>query len=185
MKKTILAIAAIALCAAAAAQTTTEEFQARYERLVRNVGYSGVGVETLIDRWEEALPDDANPKLARFNYFYDKARLEIYSYEAIQRQNLGSNPDLFSVKLDDETFYPLLHGYFEKIAVFDGEIMMKTKDQYYVFNVEDYELKSYDEIDQDENVVIILSNSEFSEKYPNQESIDWKDTERSRQMHSR
>ena len=118
-------------------------------------------------------------------YFYDKARLEIYSYEAIQRQNLGSNPDLFSVKLDDETFYPLLHGYFEKIAVFDGEIMTKTKDQYYVFNVEDYELKSYDEIDQDENVVIILSNSEFSEKYPNQESIDWKDTERSRQMHSR
>ena len=89
------------------------------------------------------------------------------------------------MKLDDETFYPLLHGYFEKIAVFDGEIMMKTKDQYYVFNVEDYELKSYDEIDQDENVVIILSNSEFSEKYPNQESIDWKDTERSRQMHSR
>ena len=46
-------------------------------------------------------------------------------------------------------------------------------------------MKSYDEIDQDENVVIILSNSEFSEKYPNQESIDWKDTERSRQMHSR
>lgn len=94
MKKTILAIAAIALCAAAAAQTTTEEFQARYERLVRNVGYSGVGVETLIDRWEEALPDDANPKLARFNYFYDKAlHTEIVAKPGMSKF-LGNPPTL-------------------------------------------------------------------------------------------
>lgn len=94
MKKTILAIAAIALCAAAAAQTTTEEFQARYERLVRNVGYSGVGVETLIDRWEEALPDDANPKLARFNFFYDKAlHTEIVAKPGMSKF-LGNPPTL-------------------------------------------------------------------------------------------
>lgn len=94
MKKLLFAIAAAALCAAAAAQTTTEEFQARYERLVRNVGYSGVGVETLIDRWEEAFPDDANPKMARFNYHYDKAlHTEIVAKPGTTRF-LGNPPSL-------------------------------------------------------------------------------------------
>lgn len=120
-----------------------------------------------------------------YYYFYDKASIEIYSNEAIQEANLGSKPDTFLLKLDDEVYHPILNEYFEKIAVFEGEIMMKSKDQYYVFNVEDYEVKTTDEIEQVENDIIILSNSEFSEKYPNQESIDWKDTERSRQIHSR
>ena len=62
----IIMMAALAACAAAAAQTTPEEFQARYERLVRNLGYSGVGIETLLDRWEEAFPESrANIPLNR------------------------------------------------------------------------------------------------------------------------
>ena len=56
--KIFLSALAAAVCAVASAQTTAEEFQARYDRLVRNVGYSGVGVETLLDRWGEAFPGD-------------------------------------------------------------------------------------------------------------------------------
>jgi hypothetical protein len=94
MKKLILAIAAIAFCAAASAQTSAEEFQARYERLVRNVGYSGVGVETLIDRWEETFPDDAGVPVARFNYyFYKSQRSELVQKDGVRRY-LGNVPAL-------------------------------------------------------------------------------------------
>lgn len=73
MKRLILLTVSVLLSAAAFAQDlTAEEFLARYERLVRNVGYAGVGVETLLDRWEEAYPDDMNVPVARFNYFSPK-----------------------------------------------------------------------------------------------------------------
>ena len=94
MKRLFMILAAAAACAAAAAQTTTEDFQARYERLVRNVGYSGVGVETLIDRWEEAFPEDMNPHMARFNYFYDKSlHTEIVAKPGLSKF-LGNQPSL-------------------------------------------------------------------------------------------
>jgi len=92
--KILLSLAAAALCASAAAQTTTEEFQARYERLVRAVGYSGVGVETLLDRWGEAFPEEAAVPTARFNYYFDKARhTEVVPHPG-QRRFLGNAPAL-------------------------------------------------------------------------------------------
>lgn len=94
MRKILPAIAAIALGTAAAAQTTPEEFQARYERLVRNVGYDGVGVETLLDRWEEAFPDDAAVPVARFNYYFIKSRhTEVVPKPGLRRY-LGNAPAL-------------------------------------------------------------------------------------------
>ena len=94
MKKLFMILAAMTACISAAAQTTSEEFQARYDRLVRNVGYSGVGVETMIDRWEEAFPDDMNPYLARFNYFYDKSlHAEMVAKPGL-RKFLGNAPAL-------------------------------------------------------------------------------------------
>ena len=134
MKKTILAIAAIALCAAAAAQTTTEEFQTRYERLVRNVGYSGVGVETLIDRWEEAFPDDANPYLARFNYFMDKSmHTEVVSKPGL-RKYLGKapaltlkDPDGTDVPFFEENFYDEVY-FGEAMRVLDGRIAVQPNE---------------------------------------------------------
>jgi tetratricopeptide (TPR) repeat protein len=134
MKKTILAIAAIALCAAAAAQTTTEEFQARYERLVRNVGYSGVGVETLIDRWEEAFPDDANPKLARFNYYYDKAlHTEIVAKPGMNKF-LGNPPSLTLKDADGQDIPYFEEQFFdeapfgEAMRVLDAQIAAQPDD---------------------------------------------------------
>ena len=74
MNKTKIFLTAVAatLCVLASAQTTAEEFKGRYERLVRAVGYSGVGIETLLNRWEEAFPDDMAVPQARFNYYYHK-----------------------------------------------------------------------------------------------------------------
>ena len=108
MKRLFIILAATAACAAAAAQTTTEDFQARYERLVRNIGYSGVGVETLIDRWEEAFPDDANPYLARFNYFFDKSIQTEVVPKPGQRKFLGNAPTLTLKDADgqDVNFFP-------------------------------------------------------------------------------
>ena len=105
-------MAAIAACAAAAAQTTPEEFKARYERLVRNVGYAGVGVETLLDRWEEAFPEDRTVPVARFNYWFHKSQWSEVVPKGSQRKFLG-NPPTVSLKDADgqdvnyfeETFY--------------------------------------------------------------------------------
>ena len=128
MKKLTLAIAAIALCAAAAAQTTAEEFQARYERLVRNVGYGGVGVETLLDRWEEAFPDDAALPKARFNYYFTKSqRSEVLPKPGLRRF-LGNAPTLTlkdsdggDVNYFEESFYDEeLFG--EAMKVLDAQI---------------------------------------------------------------
>ena len=130
MKRLFVLLAAMAACAAAAAQTTTEEFQARYERLVRNVGYSGVGVETLIDRWEEAFPDDMNPYLARFNYFFDKSSHTEMIAKPGLRKFLGNPPSLTLKDADgedlpyfEETFYD--EEYFgEAMRVLDAQIAM-------------------------------------------------------------
>lgn len=55
------------------AQTTAEAFKSRYESQVGRMGYSGLGVETILDRWEAAFPDDVDMLVARFNYYLDKS----------------------------------------------------------------------------------------------------------------
>lgn len=128
MKRLFMILAAAAACAAAAAQTTTEEFQARYERLVRNVGYSGVGVETLIDRWEEAFPEDMNPRMARFNYFYDKSvHTEIVAKPGLGKF-LGNQPSLTLKDADGQDIHYFQENFFdeeyfgEAMRVLDAQI---------------------------------------------------------------
>ena len=108
MKRLILAIAAIALCAAAAAQTTPEEYLARLERLVRSVGPAGVGVETLLDRWEEDFPDDQTVHVARFNYHFQKSQRTEMVAKGTQRRYLGNPPTLTLKDTDgqDVNYFP-------------------------------------------------------------------------------
>lgn len=56
------------------AQSTESEFKASYDRQVRNVGYDGIGVETIINKWAAADPDDPEMFLAKFNFNYLKAQ---------------------------------------------------------------------------------------------------------------
>ena len=104
--KIILTAVAATLCVLASAQTTAEEFKGRYERLVRAVGYSGVGIETLLDRWEEAFPDDMAVPQARFNYYYHKGlTTSVVSVPGVRRF-MGKEP-IMSLKDEDgkDVFY--------------------------------------------------------------------------------
>lgn len=119
MKKILLLlpIALLLACAAASAQdTSAEEYLGRYQRLIRNVGESGVGVETLLDRWEADWPDDLNVPVARFNYYFHKAlRTEILPKPGLKRF-LGNAPAM-TLKDNDGQDVP----YFEE-NFFDDEL---------------------------------------------------------------
>lgn len=73
MKRIILTVLALLVTAAAMAQTTKEEYLEKYLRLVNRLSYSGVGIETFIDKWEAAFPDDGLMMEARCNYYLDKS----------------------------------------------------------------------------------------------------------------
>ena len=71
--KRFVTISAFLLLAFAAWGQTAEEFKARYERQVRMVGVDGVGVETILNRWEEAIPDDPDMLEGRYRYCLSKS----------------------------------------------------------------------------------------------------------------
>ena len=92
MKRLILlALALFALTARA--QTPQEDYLRRYNNLVERVGPAGLGVETLIDKWEADYPDDIQPLLARFSFCFARSQ----STELIQLDRdryLGQDPVL-------------------------------------------------------------------------------------------
>ncbi len=121
----MVAILALA-CPAKAQEGTPEDFQARYERLVRNVGLSGVGVETLLDRWEAAEPDNTAIPVARFNYYFAKSQSSEIVPKPGVRRYLGQQPAL---SLKDSEGNDV--NYFEEIT-YDEELFgeaMKVLDR--------------------------------------------------------
>ena len=72
MKRFAIVAAALAACLSSFAQSA-QDFKDRYERQVRMLGLSGVGVETILDRWEAAFPEDGDMLEARFNFYTSKA----------------------------------------------------------------------------------------------------------------
>lgn len=98
------------LCVAAAAQAP-QEFRTKYERQVRMLGYDGVGVETIIDNWEAADPEDGDMLVARFNYWLAKSQ-SAQIVKKDQARFLGEKPTLVlkdslgvDVNYFQETFY--------------------------------------------------------------------------------
>ena len=73
MKRYPALVAALLLTLSLSAQTTPAEFAARYERLVARVGIAGAGVETLLERWEEAFPDDLKMLEGKFACYLEKS----------------------------------------------------------------------------------------------------------------
>ena len=74
MKRFLTLLVAFALPLSLLAQTSQEDYIRRYNNLVNRVGPAGVGVETLIDRWAEAYPDDLQQLLARFSFWFTKGQ---------------------------------------------------------------------------------------------------------------
>lgn len=73
MKKAILIFAAVLAGAICLAQNTSSDFKARYDRQVRIVGTDGVGVETILYRWEEECPDDPEMLEGRYRFYLAKS----------------------------------------------------------------------------------------------------------------
>ena len=69
----ILAAAVFLLPVVSIAQTTREEFAARYNTLSSKLGPDGVGIETLVNRWEAAYPDNPEMAIAKHSYYYYKS----------------------------------------------------------------------------------------------------------------
>lgn len=106
-----------------------QDFQRRYERLVERVGLCGVGVETLIENWAVAEPDNAEMLTAKFNFWLTKGQgSEVVARS--EKKYLGLDPiialkdssdaDVYYyevLKYDDECFR-------EAIAAVDRAIAM-------------------------------------------------------------
>ena len=72
MKRVVIIFAMLAAGIAARAQDA-DTFKSNYERQVRMVGNAGVGVETILDRWEQAFPDDPQMHESRHKYYLAKS----------------------------------------------------------------------------------------------------------------
>ena len=115
MKKAITVLALIAASLVCAAQTA-EEFKEKYERQVARLGYDGIGVETILDKWEAAFPTDGEMLAGRFNYYFAKSRASRMVAKPCDRylgaaplvtipDSLGVNVNYFQEDFfDDETF---------------------------------------------------------------------------------
>lgn len=121
MKRTLL-IAAMLLASAgvfAQEQESVNSLSERYERLVRNLGYDGVGIETVLDKWEAIDASDGRMLEARFNYWFTKSRhSEIVSSK--QKKYPGQEPMMVLKDKDSTEVY-----YYEEFF-FDDEMFGKA-----------------------------------------------------------
>ena len=75
MKRILTFLVALALPLSLLGQALTpEDYVRRYNNLTDRVGAAGVGVETLLDKWAAAYPDDLQQLLARFSFCFTKAQ---------------------------------------------------------------------------------------------------------------
>lgn len=108
-------VMAVVAFVAVTASAQSERFEQRYNLLVSKFGPAGVGVETVLDNWEQV--DSLNPKLlsARFHYYFTKAQ----SHEVVQkpsRKYLGMDPLL---TLKDSTGADM---YYFQETMYDDEL---------------------------------------------------------------
>lgn len=156
MMKKMIAAAALSLlaCMALGAQENAADIKAEYERQVRYVGLAGVGVETIINRWEAAAPEDPEVYVARFNYWLSKSAAESVVITRPQKRYLGNDPvmtlkdslgrDVYyfeDVNYDDEAFG-------EALKAIDRAIELNPQEISYRFgkitSIMDYEKESPD-----------------------------------------
>ena len=108
------AAATLLALSAGAQEMTQEQYKLKYDKLVERVGASGVGVETVLDRWEADYPDDLQMLTAKFIYYFAKSR----STEIVQKpvsRYLGQEPVL---ALKDSLGSPI--NYFEETTFEDS-----------------------------------------------------------------
>lgn len=89
-------ILAFAVLVATVASAQSLNYENRYNLLVSKVGPAGVGVETLLDKWQAADSTNKQMLSARFEYYFTKSQSEKVVKKA-QKKYLGMDP-LLSLK---------------------------------------------------------------------------------------
>lgn len=109
-------LTALAISLTAIAQTpSSKDFQDRYDLLVSKLGPTGVGIETLLDRWAAAYPDDVQMLTGKFSYWFSKSQTLQLVPKGLQKF-LGENP---TVVLKDSTGADV--NYFQE-TMYDDEL---------------------------------------------------------------
>ena len=115
MRKVFLLLSLSAVCLLSYAQQTAQDFLQRYNTIAGRLGPDGVGIETLLNNWEEAYPDDVDMLKAKWRYYFNKAQST--TLEAMDKEKyLGEGPTL---SLKDSLGNDV--KYFQK-TVFDDEM---------------------------------------------------------------
>ncbi len=104
MKKIVLAFAFCLLALSLGAQeqnddaraAASKEYSDKYDMLVSRLGADGVGIETVLENWEEVDPDNRKLLLAKYSYYITKAQTTSVEYRP-GKKYLGKEP-LLSLK---------------------------------------------------------------------------------------
>ncbi|MBO5418541.1 MAG: hypothetical protein J6A22_00515 [Bacteroidales bacterium] len=88
------AISLTLILASFAATAQTDKYKQRYELLVSQFGYAGVGVETALDNWEQADSADSDMLLAKFRFWLEKSATVAVEARPGQKKYLGNEPVL-------------------------------------------------------------------------------------------
>ncbi len=91
MKRIVITLVALFAGISLSAQTTAEEYKSRYDLLSAKVGMAGLGVETLIGKWEKDFPDDPGMLEAKF-LFYSTKSMSSRVIQLPQDRYLGRDP---------------------------------------------------------------------------------------------
>lgn len=105
----------------ASAQMSSEQYKARYERQARAVGASGVGVETILDRWAEIDPDNTDMLEARFRLYFDRSR----STELVKKEGERHLGEKAVLSLPDSS--GKMVGFFEESFFVDSLFALSAK----------------------------------------------------------
>ena len=110
----ILIIACL-LAASAALSAQTDKYEQRYNLLVSQFGYAGVGIETVLNNWEKVDSTDVNMLQGRFNYYFTKAQSSVVESRP-SKKYLGMDPMLaLKDTLGNDVYY-------YQVSVFDDEL---------------------------------------------------------------
>lgn len=112
-------------------------YESRYNLLVSQLGPAGIGIETLLQKWEAVDSTDRKMLLAKFDYYFTKSQSEQVVKKS-QNKYLGMDP-LLSLK--DSTGTPV---YYYKEQVYDDELFakaLKVADRLAAFYPDDLEYR--------------------------------------------
>jgi len=118
MKRTLILLLTLVLPLVASAQETLSqnEYLRRYNNLAERVGPAGLGVETLLNKWEASWPEDPQLYLARFRFCFTRCRSSHVEDMAVDKylgqtpllsmpDSLGNKHNYFEVfEYDDDLF---------------------------------------------------------------------------------